>query len=173
MTYSPIWSFGAIIKLFTTYPAYLGHPLCIGHWKSLLGMGNIKHWRDRMKTCSFVLSHLFPQEFFCVAVLIITLVNNFSADAMLPCAYTIEAPQLHHKAPTDSSHIEEFERKPRLVPSCGCGCVGIWRYEAELPCAVRGGGVRGAVGGTGWLLHHHGLHPRVLASRPPALSLDM
>ena len=53
------------------------------------------------------------------------------------------------------------------MPSCGCGCVGIWRYEAELPCAVRGGGVRGAVGGTGWLLHHHGLHPRVLASRPP------
>ena len=35
-----------------------------------------------MKTCSFVLSHLFPQEFFYVAVLIITLDNNFSADAM-------------------------------------------------------------------------------------------
>ena len=109
MTYSPIWSFGAIIKLFTTYPAYLGHPLCIGHWKSILGIGNIKHWRDRMKTCSFVLSHLFPQQ--------TSLSPSLTTSLPIPCAYTIEAPQLHHKAPTDTSHIEEFERKPRLVPS--------------------------------------------------------
>ena len=89
MTYSPIWSFGAIIKLFTTYLAYLGHPLCIGRWKSFLGMGNIKHWRDRMKTCSFVLSHLFPQEFFCVAS---SLSPSLTTSLPMPCAYTIEAP---------------------------------------------------------------------------------
>ena len=165
MTYSPIWSFGAIIKLFTTYPAYLGHPLCIGHWKSFLGMGNIKEtgWKPAVlsfRTCS----HRNSSQS--------SLLPSLTTSLQMSCAYTIEAPQLHHKAPTDTSHIEEFERKPRSVPSCGFR-VGIWRYEAELPCAVRGGGVRGAVGGTGWLLHHHGLHPRVLASRPPALSLDM
>ena len=166
MTYSPIWSFGAIIKLFTTSPAYLGHPLCIGHWKSFLGMG-IEETRWKPAVSSFRTRS--PRN---SSAYQSSLSPSLTTSLPIPCAYTIEAPQLHHKAPTDTSHIEEFERKPRLVPSCGFR-VGIWRDEAELPCAVRGGGVRGAVVGTWWLLHHHGLHPRVLASRPPALSLDM